>query len=171
MNSRPTASRKGQATIEFAITYGALILPITSAIVFTAQLLWVWHSVVDFTRDGARYAVTHCWQGNGQNVATYMRTHVPPMVDMDQFQGGGADIDVRFFQRNTDSGQLEDFTCAGSECSADCVPDAVTVHVRNYEFRRFLNYLGLPGIPLPDFQTSLPMESAGCDPDTAQCLP
>lgn len=163
--------RRGQATLEFAITYTTLILPLTSAIVFTAQLLWIWHSVVDFTRDGARYAATHCWEGNGENVASYMRTHVPMMIDMDQFQQGGADIQVQYFQRNTDSGQLESFSCTGGECSTDCIPDAVSVRVSNYEFRRFLTYLGLPGIPLPDFQTSLPMESAGCDPDTAQCLP
>ena len=30
-------------------------------VIFVAEMLWVWHSVVDFTRDGARYAATHCW--------------------------------------------------------------------------------------------------------------
>ncbi len=164
-------NRKGQATIEFAVTYIAILLPLTVGIVFTAQLLWVWHSVIDFTRDGARYAVTHCYQGAGENVASYMRTHVPIVVDRDQFAQGGANIQVTYFQRSIDSGLLEDFSCTGGDCSTECVPDAVTVRVTNYEFRKFFNYLGLPGLQLPDFQTSLPMESAGCDPDTAQCLP
>ena len=48
-------SRKGQATIEFAFTYAAITLPLTFAVIFTSQLLWVWHSIVEFTRDGARF--------------------------------------------------------------------------------------------------------------------
>ena len=60
----------GQATIEYAITFAGIILPLTFMIIFTAQLLWVWHSVVDFTRDGARYATTHCWQAGKDNVQT-----------------------------------------------------------------------------------------------------
>ena len=163
--------QRGQATLEFALTYTSIVLPLTAGIVFTAQLLWVWHSVVEFTREGARYAVTHCYQGGGSNVASYMRSHVPIVVDQDQFQQGGADIQVTYFQRNIDTGLLEEFSCSGGECSTECIPDAVTVRVANYEYRRFFNYLGLPGLQLPDFQTSLPMESAGCDPDTAQCLP
>jgi hypothetical protein len=162
---------RGQATVEYAVTFAALILPITAAIIFTAQLLWVWHSVVDFTRDGARYATTHCWQGTGDNVIGYMRTNVPAMVDMDQFQQGGAEIAVEYFSRNIETGALEPFACEGGECSTECIPDTVTIRVRNYEFRRFMSYLGLPPVPLPDFHTSLPMESAGCDPEQSQCLP
>src|SRR3954464_5820314 len=109
--------KRGQATVEFALTFSAVILPLIAMIVFTAQLLWVWHSVVDFTRDGARYAVTHCWQGSGGNVVSYMRTNVPAMVDSDQFQQGVADIVVQYFGRNLETGALEDFSCTGGECS------------------------------------------------------
>lgn len=162
---------RGQATVEFALTFSAVILPLIAMIVFTAQLLWVWHSVVDFTRDGARYAVTHCWQGSGGNVVSYMRTNVPAMIDSDQFQQGAADIVVQYFGRNVQTGALEDFSCTGGECSTECVPDTVTVRIQGYEFRRFMSFLGLPPIPLPDFHTSLPMESAGCDPEQGSCLP
>ncbi|MBC8168057.1 MAG: pilus assembly protein [Bryobacteraceae bacterium] len=162
--------QRGQSTLEFAITFSLITMPLTFAIIFTAQLLWVWHSVVDFTRDGARYATTHCWQGSGENVATYMRSHVPLMIDGDQFSQGVATIAVEYLLRNPDTGQLESFTCDGSECSSDCVPDVVTVRVTGYEFRRVLTYLGIPPVPLPDFRTSLPMESAGCSPDSADCL-
>src|SRR5436309_7109472 len=79
-----TKSRSGQATLEYAILYAGVVLPLTLGIVFAAELLWVWHSVVDFTREGARYATTHCWTANGDNVLTYMRTHVPRMIDLDQ---------------------------------------------------------------------------------------
>ena len=163
--------RRGQATVEYAILYAGVILPLTFSIVFAAEMLWVWHSVVDFTRDGARYAATHCWTANGENVLSYMRTHVPRMIDMSQFQQGPAEIAVRYFSRDPDTGSLVDFTCDSGECSVDCVPDAVTVRVSFYEFRRFVNFLGLPPVAIPDFRTSMPIESAGCDPEAAICLP
>ena len=79
--------------------YGAVILPLTFMVVFVSEMLWVWHSVVDFTRDGAHYATTHCWMGDGSNVLTYMTTHVPRMIDMDKFQTGSAGLQVDYFSR------------------------------------------------------------------------
>ena len=162
---------RGQATVEFAILAAGVIFPVTFATIFAAEMLWVWHSVVEFTRDGARYAVTHCWQSGGENVLGYMRTHVPRMVDMDQFQSGEAEIAVSYFSRDPDSGQLTDFSCDGGDCSTACVPDAVSVRINNYQFRRFVAFLGLPPVILPGFLTSLPMQSAGCDPEQGTCLP
>jgi hypothetical protein len=165
------SSERGQATVEYVIVSAGIVLPVTFAIVFTAQLLWIWHSVVEFTRDGARYAATHCWQSDTQNVTDYMKQHVPPTVDMDQFQNGPAQITVSYFAKDPDTGQLVDFTCDGGDCSTMCVPDAVTVRVTNYEFRKFMGYLGLPPVSVPDFYTTLPIESAGCDPEQGTCLP
>ena len=162
---------RGQATIEFAAIYAAVVLPLTFMLIFVSEMLWVWHSVADYTRLGARYAATHCWQGGGENVLSWMRTNVPRMIDMDQFQNSTAEIEVRYFQRDPDSGSLVDFSCDGGECSAACVPDFVSVRVANYEFRRFNSYFGLPPVRIPDFRTSVPMESAGCDPESGTCLP
>ena len=54
------------------------------------------------------------------------------------FEQGQAEIDSRSTSpRNAETGALEDFTCDGAECSADCMPDAVTVRITNYQFRRF----------------------------------
>ena len=166
-----TRRRSGQASIEFALMYGAVILPLTFMVVFISQMLWVWHSVVDFTRDGATYATTHCWMGDGSNVISYMSTHVPLMIDMDKFQTGAAGLQVDYFSQDPATGQLTPFTCAsGAECSANCVPDAVTVSVTTYQFTRFSGFFRLPAVTLPDLHASVPMGGAGCD-ETGTCLP
>ena len=155
-------SRAGQQLAEFAISYAFLFLPLSMMIIFTAQLLWVWHSAVEYTRAGARYASTHCYQAGGTNVITYMRANVPPMPDRDLFRDGSAELEVTYYQRDSTTGELGEFTCPGSDCSRDCVPDMVRVRIVNYQFRGLQSYFGLPPVSLPNFQTSLPVESIGC---------
>ncbi len=167
---RRTRTQSGAVTIEYALAYAAIILPLTFAIVFTSQLLWIWHSVGEWTRDAARYASTHCWQGSGENVQTWMRGNIPAMVDQDQFRGGLVDLSVQYYGKDPDTGQLTQFSC-DSECSVQCVPDTVTVAVRGFQYGTFLQYLGLTPIQMPDFQTTVPMESAGCDPEQGICNP
>ena len=173
LRGRPTrwGNSCGQSMVEWAIIYSAVIMPLTFAVIFTSELLWVWHSVSELTREGARYAATHCWDGSGDNVVSYMRTHVPLVIDMQQFQTGEAEITVEYFRRDPDTGTVEEFACDQGECSTLCVPDVVRVGVSNYSFRRFLDMLGLAGVPLPDFRTTVPVESAGCDPEQATCVP
>jgi hypothetical protein len=155
--------------------YGAVIAPLTFALVFTAQVLWIWHSVVEFTRDGAHYAATHCWQASGDNVRNYMTSHVPLMADIDRFRSGDAQVNIEYFQRDADTGAIVPFSCSGGDCSSGCVPDVVTVSIANYEYRSgFLSFMGIGSIPIPDFRTTLPMESAGCSGDASgvvACLP
>lgn len=162
---------KGQATLEFALLFAGVIAPMTFGIIFVAQLLWVWHSMVEFTREGARYATTHCWQQDSANVLAYMTTHVPVNVDQAQFQQGPAQIIVNYYTVNPDDGTLADFSC-DSNCNTGCIPDVVTVSIQNYTFGKFFGFLKLPGVAMPAWPTSLPMEGAGCDSaaDTA-CLP
>lgn len=157
--------------MEFVISYAGLVLPMTMMIVFTAQLLWVWHSMTDFTRLGARYATTHCWQGAGDNVRTWMQQNTPLTADREQFQQGPAQIEITYLSKNPESGTLEDFACEGGECSAACIPDVVRIRITGYEYRSLFTFLGLPSIGLPDFHTTIPMESAGCSPDSSECLP
>jgi len=162
--------RRGQATLEYIAAYAGILLPLTLALTFTSELLWVWHSVNDFTREGARYAATRCWQGGG-NVTAWMRNNVPLTFDRDQFQSGQVEIQVEYFARDPDSGAIAAFECDGAECSRECVPDLVRVSIANYEFRAFLSYLRLPPVPIPNFQTTMPMESAGCSADEQECTP
>jgi hypothetical protein len=156
--------RSGQALIEFAVLYSAVVLPLTFMTIFVAQMLWVWHGVVDFTRDGARYAATHCWQADGANVVSYMQTHVPAIIDQEKFQNGSAVISVQYFS----DGGLTPFS--GEACGGVCVPDAVSVSISNYEFLRFANFMRLPPVTIPPFTTSLPMESAGFQDASGTCV-
>ncbi len=168
---RHSGSRvRGQVSIEFALVFAGLLIPATFGIIFTSQLLWVWHSVNDFTRQGAGYAATHCWQSSASNVVDFMRANVPLMLNRDQFANGPVEIHVSYFTKDPDSGQMVPFQCDG-DCSTVCIPDSVTVSVTGFEFRAFVASMGLPPIALPDFQTSLPIESAGCDPEQGVCLP
>jgi hypothetical protein len=160
----------GQSTIEFVLAYAGVLLPLTFALIFTSQLLWIWHSVNDFTRQGAGYASTHCWENSGANVLDYMRSNVPPMINRDQFANGPAQISVTYFANDPTSGTLIPFTCDG-DCSINCIPDTVTVSITGFQYATFVTALGLPAVPLPDFRTSVPVESAGCDPEQGVCLP
>ncbi|HWZ31337.1 MAG TPA: hypothetical protein VNX18_08395 [Bryobacteraceae bacterium] len=157
-------------TLEFAIAYAGVMLPMTFALLFTSQLLWVWHSVNEFTRAGASYATTHCWEGSAGNVLDFMRNNIPPMIDQVQIQNGPAQISVSYFSKDPATGQLTPFQCDG-ECTTGCIPDTVTVSVTGFQFSTFVTSLGLPPVIIPDFRTSLAMEGGGCDPEQGFCLP
>ena len=147
--------------------YGVVVVPLLFGLILVAQICWIWHSMVEFTRDGARYAATHCWQASSQNVIQYMQANVPANIDGVQFQAGGsAQINVQYFQR-ADDGQLQAFGCA-VECSTSCIPDAVTVSVTNYQFQHHATLL--QSISLPAFTGSQAVGTAGCD-NTGVCTP
>lgn len=160
---RRRGRRSGQAVLEFSLMYAGVILPLTFMLIFVSEMLWTWHSVCDFTRDGARYAATHCWMADGSNVTGYMQANVPPIIDQNQFQTGGAGIAVVYFQQDPASGALLPFSCQAAECSAGCIPDAVSVSITNYQFQRFSGFFKLPPVTIPPFTASLPVESAGLD--------
>jgi hypothetical protein len=167
-----SARQSGAVSLEFVLAFGGLLLPATLALIFTSQLLWIWHSVNEFTRMGASYAATHCWETSAANVIGFMQANVPLMVDRAQFQNGGGTvaIGVSYFSEDPSSGQLSPFQC-DAVCSTTCVPDVVTVSVTGYQYATFFTSLGLPPITLPNFQTTQPVESAGCDPEQGICIP
>lgn len=158
--------RSGQATIEFALIYGAVILPLTFMTIFVAEQLWIWHSVAEFTRDGAHYAATHC-ATDGTNVVGYMTSRVPPMIDQNRFQTGEAGIQVQYFMNGTDGASTPyDPNACGS-----CVPDSVSVIITSYQFLRFAGFLGLAPTTMPPFTTNEPMESGGFQDASGSCTP
>lgn len=163
-------SQSGQVTLEYAILAAGVIFPTIFGLLYLSEMLWVWHSVADFTRDGANYASTHCWQAAADNVISYMKTHVPLMIDQDQFINGTATIEVNYYSKDPTTGFLVDFSC-DTECNTQCIPDVVTVRATNYQFTNFVRYLGLPPVTMPDFVSTATIESAGCDPDQDACFP
>lgn len=164
-------AQSGQAAVEFSLLFAGVILPLTFMTIFVAEMLWIWHSVEDFTRDGARYAATHCWMSDASNVIGYMQSNVPAMIDQQQFQvGGTATIQVLYYAQDPVTGVLSAYTGCGADCSATCIPDVVTVSVANYQFTRFSAYFKLPPVTIPPFTAQVPMESAGCD-ESGNCIP
>ena len=158
----------GQATVEFALLYAAAILPLTFMIVFVAEMLWIWHSAADFTREGARYAATSCWapDGSASNVLAHMQL-VEPGV-MKQFQSASARIQVEYFTQNAD-GSVSPFDA--SACTGNlCIPDAVSVRVSDYQFLPFSGFMKLPPVTMPPFATTVPMESAGYQDNSGTCV-
>jgi hypothetical protein len=167
---RRRRARSGAVVTEFALLYTSVVLPLTFMIVFVSEMLWIWHSVNDFTRDGARYAATHCWLPGGSNVVAYMQSTAPAMIDQGQFQSGAAAIQVSYFQQDPSTGNLQEFSCSSAACSAGCIPDAVSVSIANYQFTRFSSFFKLPPVTMPPFTTSLAAGSMGCD-ESGNCVP
>ncbi|HLK62829.1 MAG TPA: hypothetical protein VKU19_05295 [Bryobacteraceae bacterium] len=157
--------RSGQALSEFVVLYAGVVLPLTFMIVFVAEMLWVWHGVNDFTRDGARYASTHCWTSDGSNVLAYMESHVPAILDRSVFENGDAGISIQYF---TDGGVTP---FSSDSCSGICVPATVSVSITNYQFLRFASFMKQPPVKIPPFTTVLPMESAGYQDASGVCVP
>ena len=163
----PTPSPSaGQATVEMALVMIAGLLPLTLGLLAIAELTWTYHALTTLTRQGARYAATHCWQDDaGSNVVSWMQANAPPFIDRPQLVSGEVQIQVNYWTHDLTTRESAPFACAGS-CTAECVPDSVTVSISGYQFRHLLPALGLLPMQIPPFTTTVEIESAGGDPDT-----
>src|ERR1035437_3136294 len=166
--------QSGQAALEFGLLYTAVIVPLTFMVVYVSQMVWTWHSVVDFTRAVAQFGATHCWQpdGSGSNVVDWMKLHVPPMIDMQQFQTNSAGIQVQYFSQATDGTLTPMTSCIDG--GAICEPDVVSVSITSYQF----DWLGFSSFlhstndsrtwSFPS--TNVPMESGGYQDASGVCV-
>lgn len=162
---------RGQATVEMALALVAGIVPLTLGLIAFAEIAWTYHALATLTRQGARYASTHCWQDeSGSNVVDWMQANAPPFPDRPQLATGGVQIQVTYWTHDPTTRQSVPFSCAGS-CSSQCVPDSVTVSISGYQFDHFLTLLGLQPLQVPPFSTTVEIESAGGDPETAISSP
>ena len=162
---------KGQATVEMALALVAAIIPITFALIAFTEIAWTYHALATVTRQGARYAATHCWQDEGgSNVTNWMQANAPPFPDRRLLVSGGVQIQVNYWTHDPDTHQSIPFTCGGG-CSPDCVPDSVTVSIIGYQFNHFFPLLGLQPLQVPPFSTTVAIESGGGNPETAVSSP
>ncbi len=147
------------------------LLPLTLALTAFAEVTWTYHALTTLTRQGAHYAATHCWtDSTGSNVVTWMQANAPPFPDRAQLASGGIEIQVSYWTHDPLTRTSVPFTCAGG-CSPDCVPDSVTVGIVGYQFSHFLSGLGLQPLQVPPFATTVEIEGAGANPETAVSTP
>lgn len=171
MNQRSTRNERGQATVETALVLIAGIIPLTLGLLAFAEIAWTYHALSTITRQGARYAATHCWQDDaGSNVVTWLQANAPVFPDRTLLANGGLQIQVNYWTHDVEARQSVPFTCAGG-CTSECVPDSVTVSIAGYQFNHFLTTLGLPPLQVPPFSTTVEIQGAGGDPETSTSIP
>ena len=157
--------------MEMALALVAGIIPLTLGLLAFTELAWTYHALATLTRQGARYAATHCWlDDSGSNVSTWIQANAPAFPDRLQLATGGVQIQVSYWTHDTTTHESVPFSCAGG-CSPDCVPDSVTVSISGYQYNHFLTMLGLQPLQVPPFSTTVEIQSAGGDPETAISAP
>jgi len=162
---------RGQATVEMALALIAGVVPLTLGLIAFTEIAWTYHALTSLTRQGARYAATHCWQDEtGSNVVTWMQANAPPFPDKTQLITGGIQIQVSYWTHDPLTHQSVLFSC-GSGCTGECVPDSVTVGISGYQFNHFLTTLGLQPLQVPPFSTTVEIQSAGGNPETVVSNP
>lgn len=156
--------------MEMALTLVMGILPLTLGMIAFAEIGWTYHALATITRQGARYAATHCWQDDvGSNVVAWMQAHAPAFPDRGLMASGGIQIQVSYLTHNLETHTSDTFLPPDG-CTL-CVPDSVTVAISGYQFNHFLTALGLPSLVVPPFATTVEMQSAGGDPEMATVCP
>jgi Flp pilus assembly protein TadG len=157
---------RGQASIETVLALIFGIIPITFGLLAFSELVWTYHALATLTRQGARYAATHCWQDeSGSNVVSWIQANAPAFPDRPLLASGGIQVEVTYWMHDPETRESVPFSCAGG-CTPDCVPDSVTVRIAGYEFNHFFPLLGLPPLQVPPFSTTVAIESAGGNPET-----
>jgi hypothetical protein len=97
-----------------------------------------------------------------------MQTHVPRMIDQQQFQNNAAGIQVQYFSQAADGTLTPLGGC--SDGGAICEPDVVSVSVTSYQYTRFSSFFRLGSVQMPPFTTTVPMESGGYQDATGTCV-
>lgn len=164
-------NRSGQATVEMALALVFVVLPLTLGLLAFIEIAWTYHALTTLTRQGARYAANHCWQdSSGSNVVTWMQGNSPSFPDRQELISGGIQVQVNYWRHDPETHTSVAFECGGG-CDLQCVPDSVTVSITGYSFNHFLPMLGFQPLQVPPFSTTVEMQSAGANPETAVSLP
>ena len=149
-------SQRGIFIVEFAIIAVVMGVVLFAAIELS-RMIWVWNTVDEATRRGARLAAV-CEIGYPTNV---------PVEEATVFSSGGANSPI-LRGLTTANVAVEYLDVDGTLMSAPAFEDVryVRVRIENYSVTPIIPFFNLP-LTLPIFETTLPSESLGYIPDSA----
>ena len=141
--SAPKSRQSGATAVEFALVL-LIFLTFLLAITDFSRMLFTWNAATEATRAGARYAVVCDDTSNQAQVLAKMQALLPQINNINL-----------------------DWTPAGCT-SATCEGVTVTIVGLNYQWiSPIAGLASLAAIPMPTFQTTLPREIMGQDPNNA----
>ena len=143
--------QQGQTLVEFAFVT-LIFLIILFGITEFSRALWTWNALVHATREGARYAVVEP-SSTVTTIQKYVVYHDPAGSSTPVVPGlSESNVEVKYFRND------------GVEVPK-ATADVIRVGINNYTFD-FLVPLYGPGLTLPAFKTTLPLEciDAACQP-------
>jgi Flp pilus assembly protein TadG len=140
--------QQGQTLVEFAFVT-LIFLIILFGLTEFSRALWTWNALVHATREGARYAV----------VTTSTDTEIIKYVVYHDPAGSGTPVVPGLAESNVTVQYLKNDGSVSSKSTADMIQ----VGVSGFTFD-FLVPLYGPGLSLPAFKTTLPLEciAANC---------
>lgn len=148
--------QQGMTTVEFAICGFLLLLAIFGCIEI-ARAMYVWNTIGEATRRGARIAAV-CPIGSGDILETAI------------FAPDGTDTSPIVNDLGTGNISVTYYTSGGGTTVSYDTAAYVTVTLSNYDFTFVLPFIG-GTITVPPFAATVPVESLGLIPgaDSRQC--
>ncbi|MGH8596018.1 MAG: TadE/TadG family type IV pilus assembly protein [Gammaproteobacteria bacterium] len=153
--------QKGVYSVEFAIV-GAVFFLVLFGVIEIARALFVWNTIAEATRRGARVAAV-CNPTNNTFVGQVAVFNAP---------GGGSASPV-LNGLTTGNVSVQYLNAGGTPGAVGAAIEYVRVSITGYTHQLIIPFLpaSVTNLTVPSFSTTLPAESLGYVPDTAsfQC--
>jgi Flp pilus assembly protein TadG len=141
---------KGQTLVEFAMVT-LLFLTLVFGIIEFGRALWTWNTIVQATRAGARYAAVEIPTTDDTQIKKVVAYNDPnASTSSTPVVPGLTEANVTVLYLNND----------GTVAANKSLADLIEISVIDYQFISLVPFFG-PGIALPPFRTSLPLEGLG----------
>lgn len=151
-----TLSQRGLTTVEFAVV-GAVAILVLIGVIEIARMLFVWNTIGEVTRRGARLAVV-CPVGDAAIVAEALMNRSGGDPVLNGLTAANVDVSYR--------------DAAGAPTAVFDLIEYVRVEITGYAHTLLIPFVPLGPVTLPAFSTTLPIESLGLIPedDTFICM-
>jgi Flp pilus assembly protein TadG len=144
-------SQQGVTTVEFALI-AALAMIVLFGVIEVARALFVWNTLVEATRRGARMAVV-------------CPVNSPAIARATVFGGpGGRDVSPVLSGLSTSNVKIDYLNAAGATTTAFADMAYVQVAITGYQHTLVIPFVGQT-LTVPPFSTTLPVESLGYGSD------